>query len=275
METDTVWMTSPESYNDPYDSSLNLPIDTLNVQIEVALVDRFVAATKLEGLISKQGIEDAQKSLRPLKKILERIQSSKPANAFLYWSQRAETYSADVLAAAEATASQLAAFKKLSKVCSFSEVSDSLLMWSHYADHHRGFCIEYDLAPLGAGHFFRKNLYPVVYSKDLYDLRPFMEGLTSGPRQQLKVMLPLVAMLHKFDGWAYEKEWRLVSESTEIEDDRKRPAPLPSRIFLGARFEPSKRRYLLEVCRRKRIPISKMRLAQEKFALSSEDFPNQ
>jgi hypothetical protein len=51
-------------------------------------------------------------------------------------------------------------------------------MWSHYADHHRGFCIEYDLESLGdSNHFFRKNLYPVLYSADLYDLSPFVEGL--------------------------------------------------------------------------------------------------
>jgi Protein of unknown function (DUF2971) len=272
LQTDTVWMASPETYNDPYDSSLSLPVDTLRVLIEAALVDRFVAAAKLEKFISSQEIENAKKGPRPLERVLESIQLSKPVDAFLYWRQKAESYSAEVLASAEATVSQLTAFRKLSKVCSFSEVNDSLLMWSHYANHHRGFCVEYSLESLGAEHFFRKNLYPVVYSKDLYDLRPFMEGLTAGSREELKVMLPLVAMLHKFDGWGYEREWRLVSETEAIEVDRNRPTP-PSGVLLGARFDPSTGKELLAICRGKRIPISQMIMAKDKFALSPYPFP--
>ena len=30
------------------------------------------------------------------------------------------------------------------KICCFSEVDDNILMWSHYADSHKGLCLEFD-----------------------------------------------------------------------------------------------------------------------------------
>jgi len=270
LNADSVWMASPETYNDPYDSRLTFPLDALLALLEAALVDPFVAATKLKGVISPEEIENAKKSPEPLKSILQRMRLLKLPSATHYWGQKAESYSAELLHHAKSAVSQLADFRKQAKVCSFSAVSDSLLMWSHYANHHKGFCIEYDLEPLSAGHFFRKNLYPVMYSKDFYDLNPFMKGLTGGSRQQLRHMFPLVAMLHKFDGWEYEKEWRLMSETQNIIEDYKQPAPIPAKIFLGARFDTSTGKDLLGICQQKGIPIARMRLAEHKFALSPE-----
>jgi hypothetical protein len=202
---------------------------------------------------------------------MQSMQLLKPAFATHYWGQKAQSYSEELLGHAQDTNSHLAGIRKRAKVCSFSSVNDSLLMWSHYAYHHRGFCIEYDLETLGAQHFFRKNLYPVLYSRTFYDLCPFMEGLTSGSRQEYRLMIPLLAMLHKFDGWEYEKEWRLVSETQDIVEDHRQPAPAPSKIFLGARFETSTGKDLLGVCQQKGIPVAQMHLAEDKFALSPQE----
>ena len=87
---------------------------------------------------------------------------------------------------------QIEGFRKREKVCSFSAVNDSLLMWSHYGDNHRGFCIEYDLGTLSAEHFFCKNLYPVFYAKEFYSLRLFIEKLASAPRHDFRPMIPYV-----------------------------------------------------------------------------------
>jgi hypothetical protein len=272
LKTDTVWMASPESYNDPYDCSLTFPLDTLLALLEARMVDPFIKAAKLEGLISAGEIESAKKSSKPLNTIVQHMRLLSSPEARHYWGGKAESYSAELVAHAQGTVAQIEGFRKRAKVCSFSAVNDSLLMWSHYANHHKGICIEYNLEALGADHSFRKNLYPVLYSKDFYDLLPFMQGLTGGSRQEYRLMIPLVAMLHKFDGWEYEKEWRLMSETENIVEDHPQPAPVPSRIFLGARFEPSTGKHLLAICREKGIPISRMGLAKGKFALSSEDF---
>src|SRR5882672_9177736 len=64
LRTDSVWMASPESYNDPYDSWLNLSVDMLEVLLQARLVDPFVAAAELQGVISEQDIEKAKKNIR-------------------------------------------------------------------------------------------------------------------------------------------------------------------------------------------------------------------
>jgi Protein of unknown function (DUF2971) len=142
-------------------------------------------------------------------------------------------------------------------------------MWSHYADNHTGFCIEYDIQGLHEKHFFRWNLYPVFYTKAFYNLGPFMTRLAGGPREDFRPMVPLVAMLHKFDGWSYESEWRLMHETEAVTEDHSRSAPIPSRVFLGARFDPSAGSALLAICHQKNIPTAQMQLADGEFALSA------
>lgn len=45
----------------------------------------------------------------------------------------------------------------------FSERNDSLLMWSHYADEHRGLCMGYNLHDLIKTY----NCFPVIYSDEM------------------------------------------------------------------------------------------------------------
>lgn len=53
------------------------------------------------------------------------------------------------------------------RVSCFAENCDSLLMWAHYADSHKGYCIEYDtkLMPVNK----RRYLLPVIYQDKVYD----------------------------------------------------------------------------------------------------------
>ena len=69
-----------------------------------------------------------------LAELLEQSLEKKTGNA--------KKYSGGVSQVALKTAKNLKIFRDLAKVCSFSGVHDSILMWSHYSDHHRGLCIE-------------------------------------------------------------------------------------------------------------------------------------
>jgi len=272
LSSDTVWMASPESYNDPYDSWLTFPRDTLLQLLEARLVDPFVDATKLRGAVSPTDIENARASAVPLATVLEQVRAVKGAATFGYWSDKTKSYLSELHQYAQATVSRIEQFRRREKVCSFSAVSDSILMWSHYADHHKGLCIEYEIERLDADHRFRKNLYPVLYSRKFYNLDRFMTDLTSGSGDQLRSMIPLLAMLHKFDGWRYEEEWRLIRETEAIEADHNWDAPIPSRVILGAKFEPSVGRDLLQICRQKAVPLFQMHLAPDKFELLEQRF---
>lgn len=88
-------------------------------------------------------------------------------------------------------------------VLSFSQTWRSGLMWSHYADEHRGFCIEYDTTDMA-----HPNLAPVSYrapraikASDLYAWK--LEKSEAAKRRVLDTYF-----YSKSSEWRYEKEWR-------------------------------------------------------------------
>jgi Protein of unknown function (DUF2971) len=271
LTTDTVWLGSPESYNDPYDCLFTLSDDLVVAAFKKRLVDDFLRIYRLQSVISAELIEGAKKSQEPLKTIAGYIQEAKISVKGGNPKQMADFCStAAALRPIKDAISILRLFRKVTKLCSFSAVNDSLLMWSHYADHHKGFCLEYDLEALDANHDLRRFLYPVVYSGQLYDLTSFAENLFSSDRQQFNPILPLLGVLHKFDGWEYEQEWRLVSITAAVTEDHNWAVPTPSRIFLGSKFNASANTELLAICKQKKIPMSQMRLADDRFELVPE-----
>jgi len=54
-------------------------------------------------------------------------------------------------------------FKESIYISCFSESSQLLLMWSHYANSHKGFCIEYDYSKL---QFMELSACPVLYNNN-------------------------------------------------------------------------------------------------------------
>jgi hypothetical protein len=77
-------------------------------------------------------------------------------------------------------------------ILSFSAILDEPLLWSHYANGHRGICLEFDTAKLG---------YPALevrYSTDYPEFDPALEGTERTAR----------LILTKYKRWAYEREWR-------------------------------------------------------------------
>jgi hypothetical protein len=173
----------------------------------------------------------------------------------------------------ESTVSFLQLLRTIAKVCSFSAVGDSILMWSHYASKHQGFCIEYDLEKFAPGDTFLRNLYPVIYSDELIDLAPWAEKLVTGKREEFTTTFPLLGVLQKYEGWQYEQEWRYVSFQETPAPDLARPMPLPSRVFLGAKMFSSKKNELLAICEKKHIEVLQMNMASDKYHLLQID-PN-
>ncbi len=64
------------------------------------------------------------------------------------------------------------------KICSFCATIEPVSMWSHYADSHQGFCMEYDVAKLPD--MTKRMLFPVIYSSSLFDCtKYYAEALSS------------------------------------------------------------------------------------------------
>jgi hypothetical protein len=82
-------------------------------------------------------------------------------------------------------------------VCCFTTKPDSILMWSHYADNHKGICVEF-----GTNNEVVCGALKVHYA----DEYPFLDLTDNSEEQNL---LPLIS---KSTDWAYEDEYRLVAQ---------------------------------------------------------------
>src|ERR1700690_3587064 len=76
-------------------------------------------------------------------------------------------------------------------------------MWSHYADGHRGLCLEFDTIYLPFND--PQKLKKVIYSNDRPVLNP-VEFL-------IKDRIEITPLITKSKKWKYEKEWRLITRN--------------------------------------------------------------
>lgn len=93
----------------------------------------------------------------------------------------------------------LKAKKKEFKVNCFSEISDEILMWSHYANKHKGVCVKFELDIMRHDYV----IYPVNYISEINEI----DGMTNTPY----IFYYLVTT--KSSRWAYEKEVRAITKT--------------------------------------------------------------
>lgn len=135
--------------------------------------------------------------------------------------------------------------RKLPFYC-LSEVTDSQLMWAHYAASHTGVCIGFDTRFTE----FPGNSLPVTYSqaRTKVALGKYL-GDWSNPRVDEDVFKVLTT---KNTDWEYEQEWRFIGVSlntlerlevgAHIEFERK----AIRKIILGAKASEETRAFIIE-----------------------------
>ncbi|EPW4543326.1 DUF2971 domain-containing protein [Vibrio vulnificus] len=96
-------------------------------------------------------------------------------------------------------------------ICSFSRTKKNQLMWSHYADDHRGFCIEFKESSLLSNNKVIKSI-DVNYQVDLPKLNVInnvrIDGYKINATFDSDIFTKIIGT--KYTSWKYEKETRLV-----------------------------------------------------------------
>lgn len=91
-------------------------------------------------------------------------------------------------------------------VCCLSRKWDSVLMWSHYSDQHRGLCIEYDASPMKAD-----DLKQVHYGMSREIPASVLFKLFIAGDATVRPEVDRAALLTKSREWKYEREVRVLS----------------------------------------------------------------
>lgn len=169
-----IYLASPSEFNDPFDCAIIPDYDLLDtVEKQETFSTKFIAAIKLTnpnadevalGKMLTAKFKDPPTAICELKSLWQIFQN--------------HAYG----------------------IFSLSRNWDSILMWSHYSDHHRGFCVGFDMEKLkqlnafGAGSFISySDEFPQIDPLDYNDNAMFKEIAT------------------KASNWSYEDEYRLLS----------------------------------------------------------------
>lgn len=156
--------------------------------------------------------------------------------------------------------------KRYSTIACFCECIESVLMWSHYADSHKGFALEYDFRPTLEQPIKNVALLPVVYSEERFDISDYIAwGFLRILGIQAKmpdILASFKNALWKSDIWAYEKEWRMIdSTPRDITDEKASAIPYkPVAIYYGRHMNGDDKKRLHEVAKKKGIQEFEMYL---------------
>ena len=149
-------------------------------------------------------------------------------------------------------------------VCSFSEVRDDILMWSHYSDGHKGFCIKFNRAPDN----MLAEAKPVDYPKS--NEFPYINYWLGKTQEQVDEVETIV--LTKSRHWDYEEEWRLIAAPDNLKPDYKGheieyPDNMLSGIIFGSRMNKKNRATLKTILSGKPTEFYEARVVKNKFQL--------
>ncbi len=236
----SVWLSTPIGFNDTRDCSYNInPHRQMN----------FILSKSKESILELAEIlllDERQKaslcnSKAPHTDIMNIIRQTMPGAAA---DELSELYNYLF------EESILSEFNKKLKqrfhVCSLSAKRDSPLMWAHYANEHKGFCVEYNVEDLpGNSNEFFDMIHPVFYTDNIFDATSYL--IATAPKLKNPEFLQQAALIKTKD-WAYEDEWRLMVESSG-EEGRLLRFEKPSAIYLGERTETDKIEWMLKFCK--------------------------
>lgn len=132
--------------------------------------------------------------------------------------------------------------------------SDNYLMWSHYAHSHTGFCIGFDDSIVNC-----IDDYAVFGDVNYTNLIPKFNYFTDNLEKFASAMF-----LHKGLPWAYEKEFRIITDKWGI---KKIDKSLIKEIVIGCRAPFELQKFVSDTVGAG-IKVSKMSLSHDTYALN-------
>lgn len=171
----------------------------------------------------------------------------------------------------------------LKQIACFSEQNDSTLMWGHYADSHKGFCLEYDFSTIlnncsqncvdirSCNNFMLNySLAPIIYKENRFDATSYFATVTQALLcEQNKIPMELYyedtlliskCLLTKSKDWEYENEWRLFTPrlNDQYKPYEKITSLRPVALYMGAKITKEHENELYEICKYKGIKCFRM-----------------
>lgn len=270
IRTGEVCLSSPDAFNDPYDSvfcMLNQPDwdlaghPKLPAMLKEGGIAEFLCPEEIRQVLQ------SQKPLHTLGHLLARKDPSIPEHNVDRFLAFVEEWSSGMMKKVQEDMGSR--MREGVRICCFSATVQSAAMWSHYASAHSGLCIEYDFNALPSNHPLRYAVCPVVYVEALFDAGKYFAQAQVGQFNNLWLTL---ACLHKSAEWSYEQEWRIVLPLGPGQPPREWVTLPIKAVHLGARAPMSTAEVVRRVTRSVRVPLLETSLSKASFILSTQPF---
>lgn len=220
-----IWLSTPTEFNDPYDSMINIDVDQMLKKYLEGNKEIISEYNRLAGKDKKKARHYIEKEKAKLQKGMDK---------------------------------DLEILRKSFGIACFSEIYDSLLMWSHYADYHRGICLEYNYEDI------RKLVpfCPVVYTNNFENLANYVD-IKGDKIDNNAIRL----FLNKSKEWSYENEWRIIDCLSEngAENGKILKEMKPQKILMGCKIGDINERKIIKIANNLHIPVNKMKMDSKKF----------
>jgi len=146
-------------------------------------------------------------------------------------------------------------------IFSLSKRYNDELLWAHYADSHKGFCIEYNLEKLLSKQDPKHRFFDIQYSNKIpnFDLSTVINQ--NDPDKLIKIMLGF-----KSQRWNYENELRVITENqgSNIYDFRAVTA-----IYFGLKAPKDDIEQIMQTLQGRNVKYFQMKLKQNSFELEA------
>ena len=151
-------------------------------------------------------------------------------------------------------------------VCCFSEYCDNILMWSHYAEKHKGICLGFN--PLIDRPFF-ENPYKVKYPHNFPKINFFQN------RFDKKEKSTQFYLATKSRDWIYEEEIRVIKEKeyhSKFREDIIFNKKALVEVIFGYKVQPEQELQLIELINNLGYEVEyfKMNLKENEFGLRKD-----
>lgn len=297
LESNAVALNNPQNYNDPFDSVIDFDDNdiekSISIVVEYYLIQEFLRLLNnknikvgfLTKIIMKWDRFGINLSLKVSKKnkYYDSIPGAQALTEFVvrYAAQNGENSFEDLKEKFINEIIQKVKEARINALIScFSKRYDSILMWSHYGDKHKGICIEFDRPD--------KDFLDVKYSTkrckfDLEDTtRRVLGYMLSNEEVDVndKGLIRCISepFIIKSLDWRYEEEVRcIISPNSEgvftLEELSlyKMPTKI-SKIYIGCKVDKTSEEYknLITLANNKNVMISELKTSDDLFDIIEE-----
>ena len=240
LKENQLYMAALRQFNDPFDGRIPTKFELLNTD-EKKWQYAFKMCEGRESIFNKNGLTIESESKRIFNELKNSMNLIQGSYSEIEWERNNKYYG----------------------VLSLSKRWNSILMWSHYADSHKGYCIGFNGELLQKFNHLSRGGF-VNYTDDYPEISPLDDDVYRIWEQ----------WNNKAKEWEYEEEYRIIWGLEKPMENSERilrfPDSFVNEVIIGISASEKTEKEILDICYRKGFPVYKAKAEKFKFNLIKE-----